>query len=197
GRVGECTDRRAYRLEGVVIDQPTTREGGHVFTTVAPPEAVTAGVESERSGDDSGAIADGEAVPAPRVGDAPRLDCAAFEPTKRFRDRVRALRVGDRVTVCGEVSDGTCKLEKFAVRGLVRAEPTTPDCPACGRSMGSAGRGQGYRCRECGTHAARKPWESVERALERGWYEVPPVARRHVAKPLVRGGFDAPTHPER
>jgi tRNA(Ile2)-agmatinylcytidine synthase len=37
----------------------------------------------------------------------------------------------------------------------------------------------------------------VERDLELGWYEVPPCARRHVAKPLVRGGFDAPTHPER
>jgi tRNA(Ile2)-agmatinylcytidine synthase len=37
----------------------------------------------------------------------------------------------------------------------------------------------------------------LERELELGWYEVPPVARRHVAKPLVRGGFDAPVHPER
>jgi tRNA(Ile2)-agmatinylcytidine synthase len=37
----------------------------------------------------------------------------------------------------------------------------------------------------------------VDRDLDPGWYEVPPVARRHLAKPLVRGGFDAPTHPER
>ncbi|WP_411965227.1 DUF1743 domain-containing protein [Haloferax sp. YSMS24] len=122
---------------------------------------------------------------------------AAFEPTKRFRDRVRSLRVGDHLTVCGEVSDGTLKLEKFAVRDLVQTEPTTPTCPDCGRTMKSAGRNQGYRCRDCGTDAPGKVEQSVDRTLERGWYEVPPCARRHIAKPLVRGGFDAPTHPER
>ncbi len=125
------------------------------------------------------------------------LACAAFEPTKRFRDRVRALRTGDELTVCGEVSDGTLKLEKFAVRSLVRTEPVNPTCPDCGRRMESAGRNQGYRCRDCGTSAAEKAERPVERALSIGWYEVPPAARRHVAKPLVRGGFDAPTHPER
>ncbi len=129
-------------------------------------------------------------------GDA-RVDCAAFEPTKRFRDRVRALRVGDRVTACGEVSDGTLKLEKFAVRELVATERVTPDCPDCGRSMGSAGADQGYRCRACDTAAPGKVERPLDRDLEEGWYEVPPVARRHVARPLVRGGFDAPVHPER
>ncbi len=129
-------------------------------------------------------------------GDA-TLDCAAFEPTKRFRDRVRALRAGDRITACGEVADGTLKLEKFAVRDLNGTELVTPDCPECGRSMKSAGRNQGYRCRDCGTAAAGKVDRPVDRELERGWYEVPPCARRHIAKPLVRGGFDAPTHPEK
>jgi tRNA(Ile2)-agmatinylcytidine synthase len=62
--------------------------------------------------------------------------------------------------------------------------------------MESAGRGQGYRCRDCGT-ASERVRKRIDRDLERGWYEVPPCARRHVAKPLVRGGFDAPTHPER
>ncbi|WP_225332822.1 tRNA(Ile)(2)-agmatinylcytidine synthase [Halomicrobium urmianum] len=125
------------------------------------------------------------------------LDCAAFEPTKRFRNLVRSLRVGDRITACGEVGDGTLKLEKFAVRDLVTTERVTPDCPDCDRSMGSAGRDQGYRCRDCGTHRDERAERPLDRDLERGWYEVPPVARRHVAKPLVRGGFDAPVHPER
>jgi tRNA(Ile2)-agmatinylcytidine synthase len=129
-------------------------------------------------------------------GDA-ELPCAAFEPTKRFRDRVRALRPGDRVTVCGEVGDGTLKLEKFAVRELDRTELITPTCPACDRRMTSAGRDQGYRCRDCGTSADGKVERLVDRDLEVGWYEVPPRARRHVAKPLVRGGFDGPTHPEK
>jgi tRNA(Ile2)-agmatinylcytidine synthase len=89
------------------------------------------------------------------------------------------------------------KLEKFAVRDLVRTEPAVPRCPDCGRSMESAGRGQGYRCRDCGTSTPGKVDRSIDRELAPGWYEVPPSARRHVAKPLVRGGFDAATHPER
>ncbi|CCQ37387.1 tRNA(Ile2) 2-agmatinylcytidine synthetase TiaS [Natronomonas moolapensis 8.8.11] len=125
------------------------------------------------------------------------IDCVAFEPTKRFRDRVRALRVGDRITVCGEVSNGTVKLEKFAARELVRTELATPTCPKCDRTMESAGSGQGYRCRDCGTSEAGKVEQPIERGLETGWYEVPPRARRHIAKPLVRGGFDGAVHPER
>ncbi len=158
--------------------------------------------------DDSAYRVDGTVAAAPETregghvfvpiadGDA-RLQCAAFEPTKRFRDRVRALRVGDAVTACGEVTDGTLKLEKFAVRELVRTEPATPTCPDCGTRMSSAGRGQGYRCRDCSTSADGKVDRPIERDLEPGWYEVPPVARRHIARPLVRGGFDGTTHPER
>ncbi|MEF8853510.1 MAG: tRNA(Ile)(2)-agmatinylcytidine synthase [Haloarculaceae archaeon] len=164
----------AFRVDGAVVSPPETRQGGHVFVELG-----------ENASDESGAT-DGKTV-----------ECAAFEPTKRFRDRVRALRVGDRLTVCGEFGGGTLKLEKFAVRELVTTERVTPDCPACGRSMGSAGAGQGYRCRDCGTRADGKVEVSVERDLETGWYEVPPCARRHIAKPLVRGGFDDVTHPER
>jgi tRNA(Ile2)-agmatinylcytidine synthase len=143
--------------------------------------------ETRRGGHVFFTIEDGEAS----------LSCAAFEPTKRFRDRVRDLRVGDRLTVCGEVRDSTLKLEKFAVRELDRTEVVTPTCPSCGRTMESAGRGQGYRCRDCGTSSDDKTERTIERDLEVGWYEVPPRARRHIAKPLIRGGFDAPTHPER
>ena len=132
------------------------------------------------------------------IGDgADRLRCAAFEPTKRFRDHVRALRAGDTITACGEVSNGTLKLEKVAVRALVRTVPAPPACPECDRSMSSAGRGQGYRCRDCGTDADGPADRPLDRDVEPGWYEVPPVARRHIAKPLVRGGFDAVTHPAR
>ena len=129
--------------------------------------------------------------------DGATVRCAAFEPTKRFRNRVRALRPGDRITACGEVADGTLKLEKFAVRDLVRTQQVTPTCPDCGRTMESAGADQGYRCRPCGTTAPGRVTERVDRDLALGWYEVPPCARRHVAKPLVRGGYSAPTHPER
>ena len=168
GTVGDLRDGRAYRVDGTVASEPETRRGGHVFVDLRHPSDPDA-----------------------------RVDCVAFEPTKRFRKRVRALRPGDDLTVCGEVGDGTLKLEKFAVRSLRRTERTTPTCPDCGRSMDSAGRDQGYRCRDCGTAAAERTTVSLDRDLEVGWYEVPPRARRHIAKPLVRGGFDAPTHPER
>ncbi|WP_336001338.1 tRNA(Ile)(2)-agmatinylcytidine synthase [Halorientalis halophila] len=165
---GEIEANRAVRVTGEVIEDPETREGGHVFATLGFPD-----------------------------GEEGSLPCVAFEPTKRFRDRVRALRAGDRVTACGEVSDGTLKLEKFAVRDLRRTEPATPECPDCGRRMESAGADAGYRCRDCRTSADGKVERPIERDLEAGWYEVPPCARRHIAKPLVRGGFDAATHPER
>ncbi|MFB6111575.1 MAG: DUF1743 domain-containing protein [Halobacteriaceae archaeon] len=129
--------------------------------------------------------------------DGTSLPCVAFEPTKRFRDHVRTLRVGDRITVCGEVSEGTLKLEKFALRDAVRTTTETPTCPDCGRRMKSAGADAGYRCRDCATSRSGLVQRPVERALTVGWYEVPPRARRHIAKPLIRGGFDAPTHPER
>jgi len=171
GSLDDLQDERGYRVDAVVADDPETRRGGHVFVALA--------TDTDTS------------------DDAAVREAAAFEPTKHFRDRVRSLVPGDRVTVCGEVSAGTLKLEKFALRDAVETERVTPDCPECGRSMKSAGRDQGYRCRDCSTTAPGKVDAPLDRDLEPGWYEVPPCARRHLAKPLVRGGFDAPTHPER
>ena len=198
GRIGDLRDGAGYRVAGRVASEPETKRGGHVHVDVA------AGDEGDEGNGET---------------DAARLRCVAFKPTGRFRDRVRALRPGDRVTLCGEhevrdpdvgdagdreADDGnereptsTLKLEKFAVRDLVRTEPAVPTCPDCGRSMSSAGREQGYRCRDCGTAAPGKIDREIDRELDPGWYEVPPSARRHVAKPLVRGGFDAPIRPER
>lgn len=122
---------------------------------------------------------------------------AAFEPTKRFREHVRALRVGDRLTLCGEIAEETLKLEKFCLRQPITTERVTPTCQSCDSRMESAGRNQGYRCRDCDTSADAKVTVELHRELEPGWYEVPPCARRHIARPLVRGGFDAPVHPER
>ena len=184
GELGSLDDGGAYRVDGAVATDPETRRGGHVFFELGP-----AGGDADEGGDADG-DGDGDA-------DGTAIACAAFEPTKRFRDRVRALRPGDGLTVCGEFSDGTLKLEKFAVRSLNRTESATPVCPDCDRTMESAGRNQGYRCRDCGTNAPGRVEVEADRELERGWYEVPPCARRHVAKPLIRGGFDAPVHPER
>ena len=124
------------------------------------------------------------------------ITLVAFEPTKHFRDYVRDLRVGDELTVCGEVSDGSLKLEKFAVRYLNDTKLVNPTCEDCDVRMESAGANQGYRCRKCSNTASKKIEIPVERKLDCGWYEVPPCARRHIAKPLVRGGFDDKVNPE-
>ena len=194
GRIGDLRDGAGYRVAGVVSSAPETKRGGHVHVRVAG--------DRDAVGGDAVGAGSGDSGEGP---DADRLRAVAFAPTGRFRDRVRALRPGDRVTLCGEhevraEADGpenTLKLEKFAVRDLVQTAPAVPTCRDCGRSMSSAGSRQGYRCRDCGTSAPGKVDEPIERDLDIGWYEVPPSARRHVAKPLVRGGFDAQVHPER
>ncbi|MFD1570020.1 tRNA(Ile)(2)-agmatinylcytidine synthase [Halorubrum laminariae] len=204
GDVGDLRDGAGYRVDGVVASDPETRRGGHVHVDVAAgDDGSSADTDSDGDDDDDG---NGGDASDDFDGDD-RIRCVAFEPTGRFRDHVRALRPGDRVTVCGEhewralpgrdEESGTLKLEKIAVRGLVRTERAVPTCSECGRSMSSAGKNQGYRCRRCGTGEPEKVEREVDRAIETGWYEVPPSARRHVAKPLVRGGFDAPVHPER
>ncbi len=117
-----------------------------------------------------------------RVG---AVDCLAFEPTKEFRDAVRALAPGDRVTVYGGYQNGGLHLEKFRLLSCAAAEDrTSPVCPLCGGRMTSAGRGKGYKCRSC-PGRVREP-AYLPRSIQPGWYEVPPDARRHLAKPVLR-----------
>ena len=115
------------------------------------------------------------------------LKCAAFEPTKGFRTVVKSLIPGDEVRVFGSVKDRTVNLEKLEIVRLAEdVRPVTPACPSCGRHMESAGAGQGYRCRKCKTKAPSMVEEKRERTVEKGLYEVPPSARRHLAKQIIR-----------
>jgi tRNA(Ile2)-agmatinylcytidine synthase len=176
GEIGSLRDDAGYAVEGIVVREPETRRGGHTFFELIHPNDFT----------------DKKDVSGTRT-----VSCVAFEPTKRFRGHVRNLRVGDRLKVLGEHENGTIKLEKFAVLDLVRTEQVTPTCPECESKMESSGHNQGYRCRRCQTSKPGKEERVVSRELREGWYEVPPCARRHIAKPLIRGGFEEPTHPER
>jgi len=144
-------------VEGVVSSQPKTIVGGHVFFKL---------------NDGSGAI-----------------DCGAYKPTGGFRNVARNLREGDVVAAAGGVGkySDTINLEKVYVKKLIRVfDLVSPRC--CGRSMTSAGKNKGFKCRACGK---RKPQSNVrkkpsKRKIKVGWYEVPPRARRHLSKPLVR-----------
>ncbi|NLX48358.1 MAG: DUF1743 domain-containing protein [Methanospirillum sp.] len=119
---------------------------------------------------------------------AAELRCMAYEPTKGFRDVVRSLRPGDRVVVCGSYRRGSLNLEKLrVVRVAVAASVRPPRCPSCGRRTTSDGRGRGWKCRACRTRTREPEVVIEERTVAPGWYEVPPSARRHLAKPLCRG----------
>lgn len=143
-------------VRGTVAGEPRTVEGGHTFVDLEDATGT--------------------------------CTLAAFEPTKRFRRVVRGLVPGDEVLAVGGTADGaTVNLEKLRIDALTdRVEETNPRC--CGTTMDSAGYGAGYRCDECGRRVGEDaaPRRSVDRGLSEGWHEVPPCARRHLAKPLKR-----------
>ncbi|HDS45933.1 MAG TPA: DUF1743 domain-containing protein [Methanomicrobia archaeon] len=154
---GSLSEYHSYRIEGTVASEPRPIKGGHVVFQLAI------------------------ARPAEE-----RIDCIAYEPTKQFREIVRSLRAGDELTTYGSFGSGTQNLEKIEVRAVNTEATRNPRCERCGKRMKSAGRAQGYRCKRCGTHRSSQEREIVARALNEGLYEVPPAARRHIAKPLIR-----------
>ncbi len=144
---------------------------------------------------DSPAIKEGGHTRVSIERDDEQVNCMAFSPTGRFRTHVHGLIPGDEILACGEFSEGSLKLEKFALVEPALSKRVTPICPGCGRTMKSAGRNQGYRCRDCKTNRADKALVAIDRELDVGWYEVPPGARRHLAAPLIRGQYTLPVHP--
>lgn len=116
------------------------------------------------------------------------LTCMAYEPTRGFRGVVRGLLPGDRVRVAGSYKGGSINLEKLQV---VSAPPLRiarpPVCGRCGKRMTSAGTDKGYKCRRCGGRESAPEILEESRVIAPGWYEVPPSARRHLARPLCRG----------
>ena len=117
--------------------------------------------------------------------------CMAYEPTKNFRDTVRQLAPGDRIIAAGSYKKGSINLEKMKVISPARVhEARPPLCSACNKRMTSNGKGKGWKCKKCGARADQPDVREISRTLEPGWFEVPPTARRHLAKPLCRGTPD-------
>jgi len=116
------------------------------------------------------------------------LLCMAYEPTKNFRQIVRQLVPGDEVIAVGSFKKGSINLEKIRVVELSsRVLSRPPVCTVCNKRMTSDGTEKGYKCKKCGAHAKDPEIKEISRTLKPGWYEVPPTARRHLAKPLCRG----------
>lgn len=123
-----------------------------------------------------------------------KSDCAAYEPTRQFRDIIRKIEVGDKVRVYGGIKEKpelplTINLEKIEILELTpKKKKLNPTCEECGRKMKSAGKNKGYTCRKCRINLPEKAAEIIEvkREIERGLHEVPPRARRHLGMPLIR-----------
>lgn len=133
-----------------------------------------------------------------------QIDCAAYEPTGKFRNNVRRLMLGDVVETQGGVrppsneTPTTINLEKMRVLKLATKTITrNPLCPSCGKRMASMGRGQGMRCKKCGQRSrdAVKLVLPTPRALSEGLYLPPPRAHRHLTKPKVRYGREKTEEP--
>jgi tRNA(Ile2)-agmatinylcytidine synthase len=125
------------------------------------------------------------------------VDVATYEPTKRFRDVVQQLEVGDVVEVMGctrpasSTHGVTINLEKINIVELADlVYYVNPKCPRCGSTMESAGRGKGFRCRKCGYRdpSATKIPIKRERGVKPGLYEPPKIAFKHLMKPASRIG---------
>jgi tRNA(Ile2)-agmatinylcytidine synthase len=157
GSITKMEKFKCYIVNGTVKDCPFTFEGGHVIFILE---------------DESGEI-----------------HCAAYEPTKGFRDIIRKLAPGDKLMVFGGIGEkGTLNIEKIEIIELAKIKETKNPICNCGKRMKSAGSGKGYKCVKCGAKLRNGVKYSVEvkRDLETGFYEVPPSARRHLSKPIVR-----------
>jgi len=158
-RVSELEPMMSARVRATVAAHSTTIAGGHVFV---------------------------------RVSDGDEIDAAFYEPSRSFREIARQLLPGDEVTLYGSVRKvpRSLNVEKMQVRALVDhlTKVRNPVCSDCGKSMGSMGLNQGFRCKKCGAKAGPEAaeWILAPRALKPGWYEPPVASRRHLHKPIRR-----------
>ena len=145
-------------VEGAVIHNPYTLDGGHVIFTIKDSTGI--------------------------------IDCAAYEPTKEFRDIIRELSIGDVVEVYGGLRENplTVNIEKINIQYLkdVVEKIENPICPKCGKHMKSKGKDQGFKCKICGIKSDKPKLRQRQRMIRTGFYEVPVCARRHLSKPLKR-----------
>ena len=158
-KISEIRPYDSVIVKGVVKNIPFTKKGGHMIFT---------------------------------IDDGCEIDCAAYEPTKEFRDIIGLLVPGDKVMVYGGVRKNPCtiNIEKIRILRLssIYKKVENPLCKICKKHMKSMGYKKGYRCVKCRkkTHEKNAKIIKIKRHLQPGFYEVPVIARRHLAKPIKR-----------
>ena len=161
-RIAEARPNWSVIVDGEVCERPRVIPGGHIIFQIC-----------DKTG---------------------KIDCAAYEPTRQFRDVVKKLMVGDKVRAYGGIKEKpelplTINLEKIAVLKLMPVvKKINPLCKRCGKRMKSEGKAKGYSCKRCKIRLPARAAKLVEvpREINLGVFEVPPRARRHLAKPLIR-----------
>jgi len=127
------------------------------------------------------------------------IDCAAYEPTKRFRNVLRELLSGDELEVYGGVRPAeenhplTINLEAVNVRTVVKDyKIENPFCDQCSARLKSAGKNKGFKCFKCGAVYREKKAFRTERSrkIAVGRYLPPIVAHRHLTRPTTRENRD-------
>jgi len=186
---------RGYEpIERQMIYQTNQATDAHLLCkTVMAIKPITSAIVSGRVSQKPKVIRGGHVIMAVTDGTG-ELCCAAYEPTRRFRDAIKKLQVGDSVRVYGGVKKKenlplTLNLEKIEILDLLKIYlKSNPICTRCGRRAKSEGKGKGYQCRGCGQmfRPGTETFTERPRGLHIGFYEVPPRARRHLAKPLIR-----------
>ncbi len=136
------------------------------------------------------------------ISNAKKIVCAAYEPTKGFRNIIRKLSSGDEIVAYGGVLETehglTINLEKIEITKLSDFYKTEkPICPSCNNPMKSIGKDKGYRCKKCHTKNREASTVLLGRDLKIGLYEVPMCAKRHLSKPLLRYGREKKFEEER
>lgn len=155
-KISKIDEYESAIASGKVVMNPHTIKGGHVFF---------------------------------KIYDEVEIECAAYEPTKQFRRIIRNLKMGDIVTVYGGVHERpfTINLEKIKIEKLeeIYKKIENPICK-CRKRMKSIGKEKGYRCKSCSNQISENSVKTklIERNIKVGFYEVPPIARRHLSKPL-------------
>lgn len=136
------------------------------------------------------------------ISDSKKILCAAYEPTKGFRNIIRKLSKGDEIVAYGGVLETehglTINLEKIEILKLAELYKTEkPICPVCNNQMKSIGKEKGYRCKKCHTKNREISTTPISRDINTGLYEVPMCAKRHLSKPLLRYGREKKFEEER
>ena len=164
-RIADLRPHYPAIIEGTVLEEPRTIQGGHVILRV---------------GDGSGEV---DCAAYEPTGDFRRVVKGLIPGD--------VVRVYGGVRPRGEGHGVTLNMEKLEVLHLApKVVYENPLCPRCGRRMESMGRGQGYRCRRCGLRRrdAGKREVVLKREVREGLYLPPPRAQRHLTKPLQRYG---------